>query len=372
MSDIDTYLALPDERKRQLCVELMAEFDIDFAETSKGELRHQCTLPFGGHTDRNSVTASLNYKKLLFHCWVCQNSGSVLWWAAVNRHESVTATTDWIRDAAGFTSGIPLADLLDIINVLFHPKTEQRIISTYDPRVLEPWTSWSMHHPYLTLPWTEHGREIPEETLTQFRIGYCDADDDWKYYQRIMIPIFWGDKLVGWQARRLNPDDPDEAKYKSSPDIPRDRILYASRHTLERTDYAVLVESPMSVLRHAHHLPMIATMGADVTDLQLKLLHRYRRLVLAFDNDKAGWDAVAGFPRKRRKEPVPGLIAKLSPYTEVSVVRNPYGAIKGRAGVPDPSDFTDKEFADQVTDAVPWVLWQRPDATTLEVYARSE
>ena len=369
-NDLAVYAALPDPRKRQLCIELLAEFGIDdFAETAKGELRHQCTLPLGGHTDRNSITASLNYKKLKFNCWVCHNSGSVLWWAAVNRHESVTTTKGWLKDTAGFTSGLPLADLLSIVDALFHPKTEERIWTVYDERVLAQWT-WPRHHPYLTLPWAEWGREIPPATLDKFRIGYCDVDNDWKYYQRIIIPIFWDGKLVAWQARRLWPEDPDPARYKSSPDPPRDRVLYGDWDTLTKQDEVVLVESTMSVLRHDHHLPMVATMGADVTDLQLKLLHRCKRVILAFDNDKGGWDAVEGSYNRRGRKTTPGLIDRLRPYTEVFVTQNPYGSIEGRSGAPDPADLTETEFAQQVDAAVPGVLWRRPDTSKLETYSR--
>jgi hypothetical protein len=374
MSDLDlaTYQALPDARKRQLCIELLAEFGVDeFVETTKGELRHKCTLPLGGHTDRDSVTASINYKKLQFNCFVCHNSGSVLWWAAINRHDSVTSTRDWIKDKSGLASGIPLAELLDIVDSLFHPKTEERIWPVYDPRVLTPWTSWSKFHPYLTLPWVEHGREIPEPTLAKFHVGYADHDDDWHYYQRIILPVFWDSQLVAWQARRLWPDDPDKAKYKFSPDPPRDRILYCDPQALN-SDHIVLVESIMSVLRHDHHLPMAAFMGADVTDMQLKLLHRFERVYLALDNDKAAWQALAGRRNKRGRNTSVGIIERLRPYTEVFVVRHCYGAIEGREGAPDPSDFTEHEFAVQIDNAVPAALWKPPDPADLQTYRREQ
>jgi DNA primase len=48
----------------------------------------------------------------------------------------------------------------------------------------------------------------------------------------------------------------------------------------------------MSVLRHAHHLPMVASLGSSVTELQVRLLHRYREVIFWFDNDKAGYRAL--------------------------------------------------------------------------------
>lgn len=369
--DFSVYSALPDVQKKQLCLDLLTEFGADqINETHKGELQHQCTLPLGGHTDRDSLTASINYKKLTFKCFVCNNSGGLLWWIAVNRHESVTDSKTWLRDAAGFTSGIGIDQLLTIIDSLFHPKIENRVMPRYDERLLARWTEWPMHHPYLTMPWLQGGREIPVETLDRFKIGYCDRDDDWRYYQRIIIPLFWQGTLVGWQARRLDPQDPEPAKYKNSPDVPRDRILYGDLDGAK--DWCVLVESPASVLRHAHHLPMLATLGASVSPLQVPLLHRFKRVYLFFDNDKAGWDALSGTSNRYGKQLSAGLIEQLRPFVEVFVVGNPYGSITGRPGAPDASDFTDEQVQTLVADAVPAVLWHRPVQQELTVYTREE
>jgi hypothetical protein len=82
------YSAMPDAQKRQLCIDLLEEFGGEVVqETAKGELRHRCTLPLGLHTDRDSVTASINYKKLVFKCYVCDAKGGLLWWIATNRGE---------------------------------------------------------------------------------------------------------------------------------------------------------------------------------------------------------------------------------------------------------------------------------------------
>lgn len=359
------YANLPDAQKRQLCIELLAEFGVSqFNETRKGELQHQCTLPLGGHTDRDSVTASINYRKLTFACFVCGNKGGLLWWIAVNRHESVEQARNWLRNASGVTDGIDPQLLLGILDELFHPPREQRVIPSYDLRILDQWTSWPIHHPYLTDPVrfvdgrNIGGREIPIETLDRYRIGYCDHDADWRYRQRIIIPLFWRAKLVGWQARRLDPNDPDPAKYKNSPDAPRDRILYGAVEEPE----IVLVESPMSVLRHVHRLPLVATLGAVVSEFQLPLLHHYRRITVWPDNDKAGWDALTGtgfFGRRHE----PGLIDKLRDYVEVRVVQSPWSKA-------DPADLTEEQALDLVEQAVPAAIWHPPDLRDLAPYRR--
>jgi hypothetical protein len=358
-----TYNLLPDEQKRDLCVQLLAEFGGEVSsENAKGELRHRCTLPLPGHTDRNSVTASINYKKLTFHCFVCQNAGGFLWWIAVNRKQSTDEAKKWIQNASGISDVLELPMLLKLLENLAHAKKEALTpIPTFTDQVLAPWSyeRWGMFHPYLTDPWEPDGaggRECPEETLARMRVGYCDHDEDWEYYQRIIIPLFWQERLVGWQARKLDRDDPIPVKYKNSPDFPRDRTLYGYDQ-LTSSRMVVVVESPASVLRHQHHLPIVATMGASITDHQIKLLHGFDRVVWWLDPDKAGWDAYEG------SKTTDGVLKRLEAYVEQRVVDDPFTGA-------DPADHTDDEVDELVVAAIPYVLWRRPEESKLITYTR--
>jgi hypothetical protein len=362
-----TYHLLNDELKRELCIQLLTEFGVDnFTETTKGELRHRCTLPLAGHTDRNSVTASINYKKLTFHCFVCQNAGGILWWIAVNRRESTEEAKKWLQASSGVSEVLDLRMLQKLLENLFHARREEVTpLPAYGDQVISPWSHdhWGMFHPYMTDPWAPGGtggRECPEENLARFEVGYCDVDHDWHYYQRIIIPLRWDGKIVGWQARRLDPEDPEQAKYKNSPDFPRDRTIYGYDQVRERwgNDLAIVVESPASVLRHFHHLPIISTMGASISDLQVQLLHRFRRVTWWLDNDKAGWDALAGTKQNA------GVLDRLKAYSEQRVVVSPYA-------VADPADFTEHDAQELVEQAKPFVLWRRPDPADLKEYRRA-
>jgi hypothetical protein len=380
------YSAMPDVQKRQLCIDLLEEFGGEVVqETAKGELRHRCTLPLGLHTDRDSVTASINYKKLVFKCYVCDAKGGLLWWIATNRGEGTEEARRWLKNASGITDGLELPKLLEILDALFHPRrAESRVIPTYSPKVLDQWLGLPIPHPYLTAPVEFSGgeniggREIPAGNLERFKIGFCFRDGDWHYYQRIIIPIFWKGELVGWQARQmpgpwrmlLDPADQGDRdakgdytdqKFRFSPDVPRDRILYGTEEALNGPE-ALVVESAFSVLRHAHHLPVLGTLGASVSDLQLPLLHRYRRITLWLDNDKAGWNALQGTGTGRKRQP--GLIEKLRDYTEVRVVQSPWWKA-------DPADLTEDEAADLYQAAKPAVLWRRPQTRDLQWYQRS-
>lgn len=327
---------LPDAQKHQLVLDLFKEFGITQFRKNGHELSHRCTLGLGGHSDGNSWTASVNYHKLEFNCFVCGHGGSLAWWIAVNRGETTAEqVTNWLRRKTSLgEEGVDLPTMIKIIDSIANPETETERMPFYNDRLLNRWHEWPGYHPYLTDPRPE-GRAIPVDNLQRFEVGYADLDDDFDYVQRIIIPARWRGNLVGWQARALNPIDPDyEIKYKNSPMFPRDRILYGD---VEGRGTRVVVESPMSVLRHCHQAKMLATFGSKVTETQLRQLTRYDKIILFMDPDKAGYSAC-------RK-----IITKLSRHVQLEVVDNPYSA--------DPADLRDDDFERLVNAAIPAVLW---------------
>jgi DNA primase len=223
-----------------------------------------------------------------------------------------------------------------LIDEIFEPKAHiYQPVPKYDPSLLNAWRHPNFH-PLLTdgIPELDiDGWHIPEETLRHFDIGYDLTTD------RITIPVWWKGKLVGWQGRRaydVEEDDPDP-KYKSSPELPRNSILY----NYDKRDEYVVVESPKSVLRRYHHIPTItATFGAKVEEGQKTLLHSAKKVVLWFDNDKAGWSAT-------RK-----VGNSLTRYTTVYAVDNPYDA--------DPGDLSDEVAEELLASAVPYAVWHLP------------
>lgn len=327
--------SLPEGQKRQLCLDLLAEFGArNITERSNGELIHSCCLPIGNHRngDKNP-SASLNYSKLTYMCLGCGNSGGLLWMIAVCRGEDSEQARHWLETATGTEGGtLDLASVLQLIEEICAPRTVIRQpIPRYDPSILDPWRH-GMFHPYLTDGVPEmgvEGRGIPGETLRHFDVGYDTRTD------RITIPVWWKGSLVGWQARRVC--DADEPKYKSSPELPKSQILF----NYQRSPHYLVVESPFSVLRHWHHQPlMTATFGAEVTAGQQRLLHNADRVVLWFDNDKAGWKAT--------RDVGDALVA----YTSVFAVDNPYDA--------DPADLPDPVVDRLVEAAIPYAVWKPP------------
>lgn len=344
---------LDDGTKETLCRELLSEFGVTHVRrTDRGELIHSCCLPFGGHKngDRNP-SASLNFRKLTYRCLGCGSGGGLLWFIAVCRGEDGLQARHWLETHTGTGQQVmDLSKLLQLLNGLFDHATEEiQQIPQFSSSVLTPWT-WNNFHPYLTVGLPELdfvGRGIPEDTLRHFKVGYADEYPMGFYedrtprpsQERIVIPLWWEDKLVGWQARRLNPQD--EPKYKNSQDFPRDRVLYNYRPG----ESMILVESPMSVLRHWHNHPgLVATFGAAVSPKQMSLLARASDLTVWMDNDKAGWDGTRL------------VIESLSRSVPIFVVDSPYDA--------DPADLDDETVTELIASAVPWGTWSPPQSLT--------
>lgn len=334
---------LPEAQREQLCRDLLAEFGvIHVKRTVTKELIHSCPLPFGGHKngDKNP-SASLNFAKLTFNCLGCGSAGGLLWFIAACRNEESDQARQWLESRTGLGQTVmDLQVLLDILDATYRGESDEHApIPTYSESVLAQWTKWDGFHPYLTEGLPEmgiRGRSIPEASLRHFRVGYSEEYFDGT--ERIIIPAFWAGKLVGWQARHILGSNFTD-KYRNSPEFPREQIIYNGPEA--RDSRPIVVESPMSTLRHYGHQPeMAATFGAKVSDAQLQILRRYPEVTLWFDNDDAGWNAtcIVGDANSR--------------HQQVWVVPSPYAA--------DPADMPDEVVDSLIAQRIPYVIWEPP------------
>lgn len=355
---------MPDAEKEALCRSLLAEFGVtNIRASDKGELTHACLVSPEQHNDQDrNPTASLNYKKLTYKCFGCGGRGGLLWFIATCRHGTSQQARDWLAKATG-TDGevMDLTDLLRYFDAIYESKKEGRApIPKYSERILD---AWQGIHPYLTDGLPEfgiEGRGIPEENLLAFRVGYSErfpVDDRGTVSERIVIPHFWQDSLVGWQTRRLDATD-GTTKYLSSPDFPKDSTLYNYDPKRKK---AGIVESMMSSIKHSHALPLEATFGASITERQMRLMERHDTVVLWMDNDKAGWDAVEG-----RYE----AIERNGKVVGQKLVQEGLGDLLGRSlnvlvvdsrWAADAGDMTTEGAVGLYESAIPYGAWKRPE-----------
>lgn len=105
---------------------------------------------------------------------------------------------------------------------------------------------------------------------------------EWKY--RIIIPIYFRGKLMSFQGRDIT--DRQRLRYKSL-DIEKSVMHY--KHTLYGIDYCegntvVVMEGPFDVWRWGDGA--VATYGTTITEWQVRLLSRYRKVFFLFDAEE--------------------------------------------------------------------------------------
>lgn len=207
---------------------------------------------------------------------------------------------------------------------------------------------------------------------------------------RLMIPLCDPQgRVVGFTARLLV-DDPNAPKYINTPQT----ILYdKSRHVfgmekakdqIRASGFSVLVEGNLDVIasHQAGVKNVVATAGTALTEMQLKVLHRFAGEVrLAFDQDRAGLQAA------ERAIPIAGKVGvtlgvvtvpsgkdpdeliKKDPKLWVDAIATPQPALDWLIGLYkqqlDVSTATGKK---QFTDIVLAVVRQLPDKVEQDHY----
>ncbi|MCH7586467.1 MAG: DNA primase [Chloroflexi bacterium] len=172
-----------------------------------------------------------------------------------------------------------------------------------------------------------HQRDIADETLEAFEIGYAksawegtrsyliergfseknmldagivssreDGGTFDRFRHRIIIPIRDSrGRMCGFGARVV--DKQDEPKFLNSPQsiiFDKGRLLYGldkARKTIRSSNQSVIVEGYMDViaLHQAGFRNAISPMGTALTEHQLRMLKKYsRNIVMALDGDVAG------------------------------------------------------------------------------------
>ena len=166
--------------------------------------------------------------------------------------------------------------------------------------------------------------------------------------RRLMFPLCdVRGRVVGFQARKLDDDDPLRGKYVNSPEgdlFHKGSVLYGlhlARTAISKQDRAAVVEGNTDViaLRQAGFEPVVASMGTALTERQLRELGRLtRKVYLCFDADAAGQEAT-----------LRGMELAAAQGFEVKVVTLPRGQ--------DPADAPDG-FDDRLAGAESYLLYR--------------
>lgn len=121
----------------------------------------------------------------------------------------------------------------------------------------------------------------PEYLAKKYGLLGTGIAGEWKY--RIIIPIYFRGRLVSFQGRDIT--DRQRLRYKS---LGIEKSVMHYKHTLYNIDNctgdcAVVFEGPFDVWRWG--VGGVATYSTAITEWQIRLLSRYKRVFFMFDSE---------------------------------------------------------------------------------------
>jgi DNA primase len=123
------------------------------------------------------------------------------------------------------------------------------------------------------------GRLISEESIKKFSLGYSEKQD------MVTIPVHSPDGIeVGFVGRSV-----EGKEFKNTPGLPKGKVLF-NLHRIKTSSKVYVVESSFDAIRLDQcGLPAVATLGANVSNIQIELLQKYfNDIFIIADNDEAG------------------------------------------------------------------------------------
>lgn len=130
-------------------------------------------------------------------------------------------------------------------------------------------------------------RRISRATLDYYGVGYCiEAESTYRMaYNRIIIPIWFRNEYVGWQARYIDEPPHGVPKYYTCPGMAKSQLLYNFDKACT-LPFVVIVEGVTDAWAIGDHA--VALLGKTLTLHQRALLQAYwkgKPVILLLDPD---------------------------------------------------------------------------------------
>jgi DNA primase len=122
-------------------------------------------------------------------------------------------------------------------------------------------------------------RKINMQSWSKFSLGYSEKQD------MVTVPVHSPDGLpVGFVGRSI-----EGKEFKNTPGLPKAKTLF-NLNRVKTSSKVYVVESSFDAIRLDQcGLPAVATLGSNVSNLQIELLQKYfNDIIVIADNDEAG------------------------------------------------------------------------------------
>jgi 5S rRNA maturation endonuclease (ribonuclease M5) len=124
-----------------------------------------------------------------------------------------------------------------------------------------------------------NGRKINKESMIKFGLGFSANFD------MVTVPVHSPDGiLLGFVGRSI-----EGKEFKNTPGLPKSKTLF-NINRVKTADQVYVVESSFDAIRLDQvGLAAVATLGANVSSMQIELLQKYfNNIIVIADNDEAG------------------------------------------------------------------------------------
>jgi DNA primase len=237
-------------------VDIMSEVDSDYI----------IFCPY--HNNSRTPAGEVDKSSGLFYCFSCQ------YITDLTQLVMTTTARTYFEAARYIKSKETIADLAYDIEKQLH---EKPVYTQYDQVLIKRLNSQALESPRAMRYYD--GRLITEDSVKKFSLGFSEKQD------MVTIPVHSPDGMeVGFVGRSIEGKD-----FKNTPRLPKSKVLF-NLHRVKTSSKVYIVESSFDVIRLDQcGFPAVATLGANVSNVQIDLLQKYfNNIIVIADNDEAG------------------------------------------------------------------------------------
>jgi DNA primase len=220
------------------------------------------------HNNSRTPAGEVSKDSGLFFCFGCQTTRTLPEFVMHTTGRSYFESVRYIKSKEVETN------LEDVVNKALYAAPD---FVQYDELLIKRLSKQAIDSPR-SVSYFE-GRRITKESIIKFDLGYSEKQDS------VIVPMHSPDGMcIGFVARTI-----EGKEFKNTPGLPKSKILF-NLHRVKTSKFVYVVESSFDAIRLDQvGFPAVATLGANVSSSQMKLLEKYfTNVVLVADNDEAG------------------------------------------------------------------------------------
>jgi len=233
---------------------------------SQTESNFMIFCPF--HNNNRTPAGTISKEKGLFFCFGCQTSKNLTEFVMAISNRTYFEAVRFIKQKDKETDIEKLVNKKLVIAPEF-VQFDEVLIKRLNNQALD--TPRAMNY--------FHGRRITEDSVIKFSLGYSEKQD------YVTIPVQSPDGMtIGFVGRSIEGKD-----FKNTPGLQKSKVLF-NLHRVRSSKFVYVVESSFDAIRLDQvGFPAVATLGANVSSVQMQLLEKYfSDVILVADNDEAG------------------------------------------------------------------------------------